>query len=41
MFGKENSKFYIKRVDNPTNLNVIFKKKFSYSELIDYVRGLD
>lgn len=37
MFGKEDSKFVIKRVKNPNNLNVIFKKKFSYNELKEYL----
>jgi len=37
MFGKDDSKFVIKRVKNPNNLNVIFKKKFSYNELKEYL----
>lgn len=41
MFGNETGKFYIKRVENPTNLNVIFKKKFSYNELLEYLEGLE
>ena len=41
MFGNETGKFYIKRVENPTNLNVIFKKKFSYNELLEYVEDCE
>ena len=37
MFGNETGKFYIKRVENPINLNIIYKKKFSYNELLEYV----
>ena len=41
MFGKDTGIFYIKRVENPINLNVIYKKKFSYDELLEYVEGLE
>ena len=36
MFGNENSKFYIKRVENPPMFNVIYKRKFSYDELLEF-----
>ena len=36
MFGNENSKFYIKRVENPQMFNVIYKRKFSYDELLEF-----
>ena len=38
MFGNETGKFIIKRVENPTNLNVIFKKTFSYDELLEFIK---
>lgn len=41
MFGNETGKFYIKRVENPTNLNIIYKKKFSYNELLEYMEDVE
>jgi len=38
MFGNYKSKYKIKRIKNPKNLNIIFKKTFKYDELIDYVK---
>lgn len=37
MFGVETGKFKIIRVKNPDNLNVIYKRKFSYEELKEYL----
>ena len=36
MFDKDTSKFVIKRVKNPDNLNLIYKKTFTYDELKEY-----
>lgn len=38
MFGNENGKFIIKRVEIPDNLNLIYKKKFTLDELLEYGR---
>ncbi len=37
MFGVETGKFTIKRVKNPDNPNVIYKRTFTYDELKEYV----
>lgn len=39
MLDSTNGKFIIKRVDNPEGKNIIFKKTFSYDELLDYIKG--
>lgn len=36
MFGTEHGKFYIKRVETPNDLNLIYKRKFSLEELLEY-----
>lgn len=37
MFDKESSKFVIRRVKTPDNLNLIYKKTFTYDELKKYM----
>ena len=41
MFGSDTGKFYIKRVENPTNLNTIYKKTFTSDELKEYLKGIE
>lgn len=37
MFGNDNGKFAIKRIEPPDSLNIIYKKKFTYDELKEYL----
>ena len=37
MFDKESSKFVIRRVKTPDNLNLVYKKTFTYEELKEYM----
>ena len=40
MFNNENNaKFYIKRVNNPSSTNIIYKKKFTYDEFLNYLEA--
>lgn len=39
MFGKNNGKFIIKRVKNPNSSNVVYKHKFTYEELLEFIEG--
>lgn len=38
MFGNENGKFIIKRVEIPDNIDLIYKRKFTLEELLEYGR---
>ena len=39
MFGKSNGIFIIKRVKNPNSSNVVYKHKFTYEELLEFIEG--
>ncbi|NLL01687.1 MAG: hypothetical protein GX265_01515 [Mollicutes bacterium] len=40
MFGSETGEFKIKRIETPNNLNVIYRKTFTYDELQRYLKEI-